>query len=81
MKIPSAAVLGCGCPLQIRLTTDAPLSAVRRFAATCTPPVPIHGSHVIYLPNHLRLPVLSQLAQSDLVRRIQIECEIEDQLH
>jgi hypothetical protein len=78
-KLRSADLLGSSCRLSIRLKTNAPLSAMLRFGATCTPAVQISGSFgMLYVSNQLKLPELSRLAQSDLVERIDIDCEDED---
>lgn len=80
-KLRNAGTLGDSCRLSIRLKASAPLSAMLRFGATCTPPIRIFGSFgMFHVSNALKLPELSRLAGSDLVERIEIDCEHEDRL-
>lgn len=78
-KIPSATWLtSCtgDMSLEVRLETKAPLSALLRFAQSCKEPVQLQSYFGDRMSVSSRsLPALSQLAQSDLVTRIDIECQ------
>lgn len=78
-KIPSASWMSScsgNMNLVISVETTAPLSALSRFAESCTEPVQfgsLYGGHL--LVSSRSLAALSQLAQSELVTRIDIDCE------
>lgn len=73
--------LGRSCRHRIRVQTTAPLSAVRRFAATCTPPISLRDmSDGFLVQGAATLPGLSQLVQGGLIERIDIDCWQEERL-
>lgn len=76
-KIPDALWL-TSCPWTPEITIDikAPSSAMDRFLRTCTTPVTIdHAYGDQFYVSTTSLAALTQLAQSDLVTRVDIRCE------
>jgi hypothetical protein len=76
-KIPNAFELtSCSWTPEIWIETKAPLSAIDRFVQTCKEPPMIGGGYGDSLTVSTRsLAALTQLAQSDLVTRVDIHCE------
>jgi hypothetical protein len=78
-KMPNVAALaGCKTQLHLAIETSAPFSAVQRFGSTCSPPVELSNDLGDLGVEPQPISVLSQLAQSDLVDRINIACEESD---
>ena len=75
-KMPDVAgMAGCKTELHVSIETSAPFSAVQRFGSTCSPPVELSNDLVRLGLEPQPLAVLSQLAQSDLVDCIDVDCE------
>jgi hypothetical protein len=75
-KLPDVGVIaGCKTALHLSLETSAPFSAVQRFASTCSPPIELSNELVHLGIEPQPISVLSQLAQSDLIDRIDVSCE------
>jgi hypothetical protein len=66
---------GCSDGVEVTLHSDMPLSSLHRFAATCSqPPDLTHYVNDVFSIGNPSYPVLTQLAQSDLVKAIYIGC-------
>lgn len=71
----------CPAGFQITLQSEAPASVLRRFLSTCTAPVQISslvpGLYALRMPATLTTAQLSQIAASELVSLVTVDCQPE----
>ena len=69
----------CSDGHHIRLSTSLPLTTLRRFLATCSRPLTVTswfpGDYSLGRLDRAAFGVLSQIAQSELIENIRIDCE------
>lgn len=80
-KLRGVAWLAYGCPVgyEITILSDAPPSAVNRFLSTCSQHAEattyVPGLHMLRVPQRPSAVLLSQIAASELVNTVMVECQ------
>jgi hypothetical protein len=80
-KLRGVAFLTMACPVgyEITISTEVPGSALNRFLSTCAPRAEAHslfaGLYWLHMPQKPTVALLSQIAASELVTTVMVECQ------